>query len=82
MKHFQFLTLCLVPLFLFGCSENKEEEEVNLDQMVLNEEDEVEWTTLDMDEGKKIAADLDPMPQEMILLETPEGQLSTDSQVR
>jgi len=82
MKHFQFLTLCLCPLFLLGCSANKEDEEVNIDQMVLNEEEEVEWTSQDRDEGKKIAADLDPMPQEMILSETPEGQSSLDSQVR
>ena len=56
------LKICLcLSLLLSGC-EKKEEEEVDLDQMVLNEEDEAEWTS----ESKEIAGEMFPLPQEQL----------------
>lgn len=71
MRYFSLL-FCL-PLFLAVCCTPKEEEqEPDYDHMVMAA-DEEEWSTSDR---KTIATDL-PDPQELIILEVPEGKAET-----
>ncbi len=64
-----FLKGCLVfPLLLAGCGSQQDEEEVDYDHMVNNEE-EVEWTSGPDPDRKHLAGDVYPEPQEIIVEE-------------
>jgi hypothetical protein len=67
MKNLPVL-FCLM-LFFAGCSPKEEEQEPDYENMVMADDDE-EWSTGDR---KNIAGDL-PDPQELIILETPDGR--------
>lgn len=68
----------LIPLFLLGCDAKQEEEEIDYDGMVKNEET-PEWTSGPELDGKLIAGDLYPTPQEVLAQESPDGPSPLDA---
>ena len=71
-KSHRVVTACLFT-FLCGCSQGEKEkvEGSEYEQMVMNEEEECEWTT--GQEDKKIAGELVPEPQEVLFSEKVES---------
>jgi uncharacterized protein YcfL len=67
----------LIPLILTGCNAKEEEEEVDYDSMVMNEEI-PEWTSAPEQDGKLIAGDLYPAPQEIMTQEAPDSPSPLD----
>jgi hypothetical protein len=68
MKHLQLFFLLIFFLFLTCCTQK--EEEMDYESLVKEEECDDEWNSLDNLEGKNIAADLLPDPQEVLICET------------
>lgn len=66
-----------LPLLLTGCSEKQEEQEVDYEGMVMNEE-KAEWTSSPDQDGKHIAGELFPDPQEILLQEFPDSASKLD----
>ncbi len=66
-----------LPLLLAGCSEKQEEEVVDYEGMVMNEE-KCEWTSSPDQDGKHIAGELFPEPQEILLQEFPDTASKLD----
>ncbi|MBS0651018.1 MAG: hypothetical protein JSR93_07650 [Verrucomicrobia bacterium] len=73
----QILKTSLILLILAGCDSKQEEEEVDYDRMVLNEEVS-EWTSAPDLDGKLIAGDLYPEPQEIMVQEPVDGSSKLD----
>jgi hypothetical protein len=61
---------CFLAIFAFGCSSQQEEEGPDYDNMVMADEEEG-WIADEELDRKVTAGDL-PVPQEMIILETPQ----------
>ncbi|MBS0606908.1 MAG: hypothetical protein JSR57_08160 [Verrucomicrobia bacterium] len=74
---FQMLKTSLILLILAGCDSKQEEEEVDYDRMVKNEEV-TEWTSTPDLDGKLIAGDLYPEPQEIMVQEPIDGSSKLD----
>jgi hypothetical protein len=71
---FKLLVAAALPLFLTSCSnEQKENEEINIENMVLNDTTDAEWTTGQEEEGELVLKELSPVPQEQIIAETPDA---------
>ncbi len=69
MKFLILKTCVIFPLILTGCDSKREEEEVDYDRMV-NHEEVKEWTSAPNLDGKLIAGDLFPEPQEIMVQES------------
>lgn len=80
MKNFSPLCVLSALSFLLGCSSPKEEDP-DLEEMVLNEEEEVEWTSSQLD-GKNVADEAVPAPQEVFIFETPDSAIDLNSSFR
>jgi hypothetical protein len=74
---FQMLKTSLILFILAGCDSKQEEEEVDYDRMVKNEEV-TEWTSAPDLDGKLIAGDLYPEPQEIMVQEPVDGSSKLD----
>ena len=77
MKVSFFRFSILLSCLLFGC-EVKQEEEFDYDEMVNNGQD-AEWTSGPDPEGKCIAQDAYPAPQEMMIEEPADGSSLLDA---
>ena len=67
MKYFHALYLFLFLVGLCACSQK--EDEMDYDDLVKEEESEEEWVSLNNIEGRDIAFDLLPCPQEIFIPE-------------
>ncbi|MBS0652111.1 MAG: hypothetical protein JSR39_01145 [Verrucomicrobia bacterium] len=77
MKSLVLKACVVLPLILAGCDSKTEEEEVDYDRMVNNEEV-TEWTSGPELDGKLIAGDLFPEPQEVMVQESVDGSSKLD----
>ncbi|MBX9744438.1 MAG: hypothetical protein K2X08_04430 [Chlamydiales bacterium] len=69
-----FFIAAALPLCLVSCSnEQKENEEINIENMVLNDASDAEWTTGYEEEEELVLQERDPVPQEQIIAETPDA---------
>ncbi len=72
MKSLVLKVSVALPLILAGCDSKKEEEEVDYDRMV-NHTEAKEWVSGPDLDGKLIAGDLFPEPQEVMVQESVDG---------